>query len=77
MVAENVLSGETSSILNLSDAKNDEEQEQQNQDSQNKKRRGLRMSKIARDHLSDEKNPNNFPKLLGIEFPGKLSIRFG
>ena len=41
----------------------------QNQDDITKKR-GLRMSKIAREHLSDEKNPNNFPKLLGLEFPG-------
>ena len=34
-------------------------------------KRGLRMSKIAKEHLSDEKNPNNMPKLLGIDFPGK------
>jgi len=33
-------------------------------------KRGLRMSKIAKEHLSDEKNPNNLPKLLGIDFPG-------
>ena len=46
---------------------------QQNHDS-NKKQRGLQMSKIARDHLSDEKNPNNFPKLLGIEFPGEYFL---
>ena len=42
----------------------------------NKKQKGLRMSKIARDHLSDEKNPNNFPKLIGIEFPGEYFFLF-
>jgi len=35
-----------------------------------KSKRELRMSKLARDHLSDEKNPNNYPKALGIDFPG-------
>lgn len=35
-----------------------------------KNKRELRMSKLARDHLSDENNPNNYPKALGIEFPG-------
>jgi len=34
------------------------------------KKRALRMSKIAREHLSDENNANNFPRLLGISFPG-------
>ena len=35
-----------------------------------KTKRVLRMSQIARDHLSDEQNPNNFPRMLGIPFAG-------
>ena len=35
-----------------------------------KPQRALRMSKLARQHLSDENNPNNFPRTLGIDFPG-------
>ena len=38
----------------------------------NKKRKNsLRMSKLAKQHLSDEHNPNNYPKLIGVDFSGK------
>lgn len=36
------------------------------------KKRNLRMSEIAKKYLSDENNPNNFPKMLGIDFAGIL-----
>ena len=35
-----------------------------------KNKRELRMSKLARQHLSDENNANNYPRALGIDFPG-------
>lgn len=38
--------------------------------SQSQKSRAVRMSKYAKQHLSDENNPNNYPRLLGIDFPG-------
>ncbi|XP_047137907.1 tetratricopeptide repeat protein 13 isoform X1 [Hydra vulgaris] len=38
--------------------------------SKDKKKRSLHMSKIAKAHLSDDNNPNNYPRLLGIEFEG-------
>ena len=38
--------------------------------SSTKTKRVLRMSQIARYHLSDENNPNNFPRLLGLQFAG-------
>ena len=46
--------------------------------SASKTERVLRMSQIARHHLSDEQNPNNFPRMLGIPFAGmSYSLKLG
>ncbi|XP_066916060.1 tetratricopeptide repeat protein 13-like [Clytia hemisphaerica] len=51
-------------------AQKNSQKAQDKQPSLDPSKHSFRMSKIARQHLSDEKNPNNFPKLLGVDFPG-------